>query len=298
MWWRNLVSNDFTFVSSSISFSFFTVLFGFCCVIKFLIETSRRYYSHFNKHSYLNVLVELTGSYFTITPSLYKIIYGLKILAAVMLCVSLLPNIATLILVISFVIEIKIIFKFHTSLFLIYSFIILITPGLPQTPFLFYFNLKPESNKNTFDLYFQFLGILPVIVVYWTTAIRKLRSPNFLRGEVLINYIIYLNYLNDKLNYNKVGYPNWFLTALLKNENKTTRFFKAVNFFSIISHFFIPVLLLFPKTQILGFVLGLSLHIFYTFFYPITLLHFSLLMISSYVLFVNPNNLIQCLNMK
>lgn len=274
IWWIELINNRLHLEGNNSNFRIFVLVFSISCLLKFTIETYRGYFNIFNPEKYLKVRYNFGKKWINVSTIQYKYLYVFKIVAAISLMLEFEQHLSILCLSVSFFLDFKILFKFHTSLFFILAILIGITPGLE-----FKFSLFPYD--TAFDLFFNFLVAITISFVYITTGIRKLKSKAFISGSVLKETISYLVKTEKNRKHNK----NRHLRKI-NSLNIKLPYYKIISIISAITHIILPFILL-SRYVYFGIIIGFFIHFFYTLFYPRTILHFSLAMISTYPTFIS-----------
>ena len=128
MWSIEYIFSGFTLTGSPLPICVFRVLFSTACLLKFAVETRRGYSHYFDRGSFLWTLDALSGRKPRLPVILYRTLYVAKIVAAAALLVGVAPQIGAAMLTLSFTVEARVYFKFHTALFaLMASILILFT---------------------------------------------------------------------------------------------------------------------------------------------------------------------------
>ncbi len=291
MWIANSFGPDFVFEGPGIALNIFSILYAACCLIKFATETSRGYFHGFEEKSYLHFNYRIQKPKFLITPTIYKIAYIGKIVAAFTLFFSLFPKSALLVLILSFALEARIYFKYHVMFFLLMGLVLLGSPlNLPPLSVLEIFQGVSPFPESKVNLYPQLFGISIVTCMYLGAGWRKVNKV-FLNGDVVIEQIRFIANEKSKRKHRDGFYPA-FLIRMVRND---TRFFrssvKCLMITTMVLEFALPALLIFDHTRIFGCVMGISMHLGFTLLFPATLAHFSLIVLSSYLLFFDPASL-------
>lgn len=292
MWLINSIFLGFTDQVSLSQLIYFRSMFALCCTIKFLTETLRGYFHYFDEGTYLNVRYAYSESHFSfITPKLYKTLYILKIVSAFSLFIGYHAELALIFLAASFFIEIQVYFKFHTNLFLLFTLVLLIGPLMSMSPndLDSFFTSAPFSQhfvQQKVSTFTSALIVTTMSIVYTVTAYKKL-NPVFLSGAVVYVTLIHLM---DNLKTRK--YFDGFFPSIVKeklifdSEKKLKSRWSPLMYLTVMIEFGLGILLLSDRYHWMGVLLGVTIHLCFTLLAPATLLHFSLLSISTYPLFL------------
>ena len=128
-----------------------------------------------------------------------------------------------------------------------------------------------------------------IVILYFTTFVRKVRSKPFYSGNVLLSTLQFLHDQKPFRLYRDSYYPKIFVDYfVLGDREKLLERWRPIIWFSISLHFLIPMFLLIDGFRAWGMLLGVALHLGYTCFYQLTLVHFSFMMIASYLMFIDP----------
>lgn len=257
--------NDILFRSiSSDKITLFNKLFCLSVFLKSSLEIYRGYWSYFNNGSYLNFLTAAGSNINPFKIYTYKLSIFIKLLAPVLFFFSILPFYSMLFLTCALGFELKIYFKYHTNLMFLYSCILSI----------FYFS---SINSNVTIVLFPLSIALTLSSSYIFTAIHKMNS-SFLSGNVILRTVELINQSDrtyfDYGNITETSYFVFFKTNI-----------KYFMFATIAIELLLPFLLFSDQFKLLGCFLGFCLHLGFTLMFPATLLHFSLLSFSTYLLF-------------
>lgn len=283
MWWVQAITSGFTLKFDATTISLFTRLFALACLVKFSVETKRGYFSYFNPAQFLRIIYQANNPNSFITNGLYKTLYVLKVIAAIGLLFGIAQRVCLAVLLGSFWVEIKIYFKFHTCYFFLLTAALLFDPGENQ------FFSMPASQNGT-DGFSSLLIISTTCAIYFFSSIQKLRSSEFRAGYTLYNALFFIHYENQKKHHLEAVWPKLMSKIFLpENKSQTLKWCAVLSHLTIIIELALPALLLMPGPfKIVGIVAGIFMHAIFTFMLPVTLFHFTLATIATYILFVDP----------
>lgn len=265
MWLVSLISSGFSLDIPQSNYILFSKLFLVACFIKFFVETSRGYFSLFDEGKYIRELYMANTKFPMISVALYKTLYIFKFVALGLLFFEQLRFFSLLILLVSFLVEIRIYFKFHTNYFLLITFSLLFANnhGLSQT-----------------------MIVTLTCIMYISTALKKI-NPSFLTGKIVSYTMNEIYNSNDMRQFTDTPYLSKLyksaMLPLLNNEILLKYLMKL----TILLELLIPLLLLSPFYKI-GVALGLILHGGFCLISFATLFHFGLVTAITYMLFINP----------
>ncbi|MEZ6189119.1 MAG: hypothetical protein R3F62_29485 [Planctomycetota bacterium] len=286
MWWiETIARGDLGNVEPG-PIAVFRIVFAVSCLLKFAIETLRGHFWYFEEDSFLYTLDSWQGRLPLISPVVYRCLYVVKHPLALCLALGVCSQLASILLFVWFVVEARIYFKFHVSLFALVAFVLGLGPAGHKT-----YALLGEG-PMVVDGFQQTLLVLTFAIVYLATALRKLRSPHYLSGKVIYETLRYLNDEGPMRKYADGYYPRWFRAQfVLASDEVLNRRWGPLMRATVLLHVAIPVLMSFSETWWVGASLAVLTHGAYTLAYPITLGHFSLVMIASCLVFADPATL-------
>lgn len=292
MWWIiKVTSSPFPEHVEIFPLVLFRVLFAMTCCVKFAIETYRGYWSHFNANKYLSVRFQFSSSPLFISRRIYKIAYISKILAAPALLLGIYPRCACAILIASFLVELHVFFKFHTCFFLLLTISLIFSPDLSScltfktlmSGMDMHQALRQELATKGELLPYALVGIT-VLSLYLFSAYRKLSSPQFMRGLTVRFTVAHLQCQQHDYGWNDM----FFVTLLPSAERIPKEYWLSLSWSVVLLELILPILLVLPDTVLIGAITGIFMHVFFTALSPVTLCHFSLATISTYLVFFEP----------
>ncbi len=297
MWLVESLTSGFTQPIPIAPLCLFRVLFGLSCLLKFFVETKRGYYRYFESSMFLYVHYQLSPHRLPIRPVFYRWMYIGKIVVGTFLTLGLFSQIAAILLAIWFAVECSIYFKFHVSFFLLVSFILGLSADIGTVFGYHTLWLAWRGDKNSLlsDLSKTGDGLVPCMLVMTTSAlyvfsaIRKIRSNDFTGGTVLYVTLQYLQQERCRRRHAEMFYPDWFITHCVeRTEKQLKRIWRPVAGLTIAIEFILPFLLLTNRLGFAAALLGFVVHVGFTFLQPVTLAHFSLATVATYILFLDP----------
>jgi hypothetical protein len=295
VWWIEFFKCGFTNPGPIAPLLIFKIIFAVSCIIKFFVETKRGYFNYFDQDTFLFGAYQIRRKKgLKVCPVIYKCFYVLKLFAVVFLLVGAFQKLSLIILAISFLIEIQVYFKFHTNFFLLVSLALVISPDLDccfNFSNLLRYGIQQQFDSITYqqgDLFPQFLIIVTVMIMYFSTVYRKL-NPVFLSGAVVYTHLEH-KLCDGKLRKHFDGfYPILIKEYLVdQSETKLRSRWLPLMVATLILEVSVPILLCIKPTQSIGIALGMAMHCLFTLIAPGTLTHFTLLTIGTYILFLDP----------
>lgn len=141
----------------------------------------------------------------------------------------------------------------------------------------------------------QFAVILLVFVVYWSSALRKLRSSQFMSGKVLQLWFERMATIDQELPSRRREYflPGSFTRVMALGQPKVVaRRWRPLAIATIIIELALPLGLLVPSLWVICVALGVAMHIGFTMLVPKRLVPFCIASVGSYVMFLHPNEFV------
>lgn len=274
----------------------FRVLYSISLLIKYSTETNRGYFEYFKPHTYLYFLNRINKPNFKITEDLYKRVYILKFIAATLLLIGIFPHFSLVIILLGLALELNIYFKYHTNFFFLLGLCLLFYPDLGSCLNLFRYLFSTNSLIDLFraDLYHQgFPFVQPFIIslvsaMYISSAYRKLNQV-FLSGRVVYRTLKFVLEEYKSRKHFDFWIPRQCVEFFSQEDEKNlTKLCFPLMSATVLLEFTLPFLLIFQPTWGIAFVMGTLMHLGFTLLFPATLLHFSLISVFSYLVFVDP----------
>jgi hypothetical protein len=273
----------------------FRVLFGLACTLKFVTETRRGYAAYFDPGTYLHERYTRQYARTRLTPALYRALYAAKLVAAPAIALGIGVRPALVVLAFAFAFELRIYFKYHANLMFLVSVILLAAPGLDEhltLPGLLHGDLSAwlaDACTARGDQLARWAIVATISVMYVAAALRKL-TPAFLHGSVVHICLRFVHDERPRRRGSDFWLPRAFLDRYVLDEpDRLRRRWAPLMWLVFALELVLPALLLVEQTRPFAVVLGLALHGGFTLMFPATLLPFSLVTASSYILFADPS---------
>jgi hypothetical protein len=138
------------------------------------------------------------------------------------------------------------------------------------------------SSANTWA---QFLAVLITIDLYWNGVWLKVRSPQFMSGLLLAQFVHGAEEVKDRLPYREFFYPRALLKAL-DDSPAGIRKWRLSAQATIILELAIPIALFVPQVRPWAISIGIILHTAFALLKPRGIIGFSIATLASYILFV------------
>jgi len=292
VWWLDALDAD-GFQAPPIALSLFATALGAVSLVKLWGDLRRGHYRGFDEGSYLYFRHRLFKPRFILPHAFARASYWVQGLGALLLLVGVAPRLALALLLLAFAVQLKVRFKFNTNLLFLFCALLLVSGDLGAP-----FGLAVMKTGLTTWLLesaqpgpvaSQLAVMATVCVVYWATAYRKF-NRDFLDGTVVRLFLV--RSLKERSTwfrpFSRVLEP-W----LFPQGDWTRRAWWVVMIGVVTVELMLPFLLLHPTTLLAGVAIGFALHAGFALMEPRRLVHFSLLMTASYILFWDPSLLVE-----
>ncbi len=273
----------------------FRVLFGIACTLKFITETRRGYLGYFDPGSYLHERYTRQCPRTRLTPALYRALYAGKLVAAPAVALGICVRPALVVLALAFAFEMRIYFKYHANLMFLVSVILLAAPGLDAhlaLPGLIHGDVTAwlhDAATARGDQLARWAIVATISVMYLAAALRK-RAPAFLEGAVVYECLRYVHAERPRRHHSDYWLPRAFIARFVLDEPaRLQRRWAPLMWLVFALELALPLLLWCDATRPVAIVLGIAMHAGFTMMFPATLLPFSLVSTSSYLLFAAPS---------
>lgn len=276
--------------------------FALSIMIKFFVETRRGHYLYFDSTQYLSLLYQIRKPKDNwLTQRVWRAVYLLKVPAAIFLFLGLLCKVSLIILIVSFFIELRIYFKYHSNFMLLLCIGLLFSQSIDssfsisQWIYSASWNEFMISSFQTKDYTIVPLwGMMTVFAMYFFAALHKLNSP-FLSGKIVSTTVYILDLERPSRKFIDFRLPDFLIRGFITDSGLPRKLLKYLMHLTVLLEFLIPIGFLFQNTTTYSIILGVILHVCFLFLLPTTLLDFSLATISTYLFFVPPEKLAHAL---
>ncbi|HEY5816689.1 MAG TPA: hypothetical protein VIS95_10190 [Solirubrobacterales bacterium] len=267
------------------------MLFASACLLKFGVETRRGYFHYLDDGSYLHTHHVLSDG-LPVSPAVYRYAYIGKFAAAALLLFGIAPQAMAAVLAIWFLLECAIYFKFHTCYFALLAAALAFSPDLGDA-FTLSGLLGSQPLLPQYDPTSDGLAAALVVCVtaslYVFSARHKWRSPEFMSGRVIETTLRAIPAAGPQRRFADGIYSKrlvaYFAPADRSLARRRCRPFARL---TVGLEAVLPLMLLFGPPLLV--LVGVALHLSITMLFPITLAHFSLATVGSYVLFLDPGS--------
>lgn len=272
------------------------LLLGFSLLWKFALESHRGYFEYFKPHTYLFSFYQAPRrGKGKLNERIWKLLYVLKVIAAPLLMLGIVPKLCILALMAWFALEMRIYFKYHANFFFL-LLIALLTSDSMSTSFSLplylasgsFHDFVVSSISTKDSMLPHFLVIATVCSMYFFTAIHK-ANKRFISGEVVSRTLHLIEQSRPFRKHFDFWIPGVTLRLLAKPSGEPTSFLFVLMVFTWVSELLLlPIGLNLKFLQPAAILSGVALHLGFLIMFPAALLHFSLISISCYLMFVDP----------
>jgi hypothetical protein len=292
VWWADVLRHAFARPLPTIGLEIFRVVFGLALLLKFAVETKRGYFQYFKPRSFLHFQLHVDRPDVRIAERTYKGLYILKLFAALGVVLGVEPRPCLLVLAAWLSLELLVYFKFHANLMLLVALGLLFAPPATLTASSVLANgfrstLAAAATHSAVP-FAQSLLIATMIVLYVATAVHK-TNRQFSSGIVVVGTLRALVRTRSGRQHFDGWYPKSALRWLDGDAGSVTRRWGPWMVAVIGFELALPFLLLWEPTFALAALAGIVMHAAFTLLFPATLLHFSVLAVATYLLFLDPD---------
>lgn len=267
----------------------FRVFLGLSLVWKFSWDFVWGGYSYFDhgtfvrwKHERLKRHLKLTPS-----PSAFHVFYAMRYVAAWFILLGIYSDYAAALVVLWCAFEFVYDRKFHTQFLAIASLYLFLTPGdlcLSVMNGLIHRCVGGVTSSAPTVVF-----VLAIVCMYLGSVAIKVRSPQFLSGDVLYRTYSHYARIQKEMPFRETWYPKFMLRSFVWCPPETARRrWKPLAWATLGLEVAVPILLLIPQSWIAGAILGALMHAGFWLLFPRRLLPFSLSAVGAYLLFLDP----------
>ncbi|WP_194908682.1 hypothetical protein [Catenulispora rubra] len=220
---------------------------------------------------------------FTLLPRqerTYHVLYCLKLAAAILLLSGYFPQPASGMLALAWFFELS--FNPANQTWLMLSAAVLST-------------FIGSGERGTFALdhatlrYEPFAVLLAVLLywqMYWASAVRKLRSPEFMEGAVLHRMFEHAWRLQGTTRVRQSWYPRWFVSTMIEPDHEICkRRWRPFAAATVATEAAVPIGLAIPALWPYALLVGGLMHVIFVAYLPRKILPFTVATIAGYFLF-------------
>ncbi|MFI9387148.1 hypothetical protein [Kutzneria sp. NPDC052558] len=281
MWLFDAALNGFHTATPEWRLQLFRVLLGAACLLKFTVALTHGGLSRLNpgtlgRHELVVKYGARDGEWLA---RVYQPVLFLRLLAGVALLLGLWPKLAVCVVVLGLLHERTYAPRFN-SIYLMLLALCLLPAGALGT--MFDFSTR-TSSANTWA---QFLIVVITIDLYWNSAWQKIRSRQFTSGLLLAQFVHFIGRVEHRLTHREFFYPPVMRRLLGGLDDAAVRRWRVMSLAVIGLEVVLPFGLLIPATHLAALVVGIAMHLSFSFLMPRQLMGFSVATVSSYVLFL------------
>lgn len=252
---------------------FFRLILASSLLLKFFVEWQRGYWNYTKPQSYLWYSDWSQHKRFSWAMRAYRLCFFPRFVAAIALFAGVAKPIAGLILITSLAAELRLFFKYHANLMLLFVTLFIVCPKS-----IWAYGINGSSATTIERIYYVMFGAT-VVSCYIFTAFHKMNS-RFLSGAVITKTLHQLR-LHKRLHFDNT------LARFSDKLIRSPKFISMLMILTLALELIIPPLLFSKSGFLIACILGAMMHVGFTILFPATLMHFSILMVGSYVLFAN-----------
>ncbi len=282
MWLVNAVLGGFSTPVPLASLALFRILFGLSLLLKFLVETRRRYYRYLDPGAYLAFRFAVAHKGREVPAPLWRFFHWVRIPAAAMVVLGFYIKIGLVIVALALALEMLVYFKYHANYMWLVCLALIVSPGSDCS-------LRDAlSGAVKAPPVAHALVVATLYAMYLSTALHKM-NPTFLSGRVVMEQLKAVIRQRETRHHWDTFVPN-FAAKWIKNQNtgKSSRFVRGGMVTTVSLEVLLPLLLLNDYTIWFAMAAGIVMHGAFTLLFPATLLHFSLVVVASYLLLIPP----------
>ncbi|MBF9337467.1 hypothetical protein G3N30_14995 [Microbacterium lacticum] len=268
----------------------FRVFCGLALVWKFSWDMRWGGYRYFDHRSLTRWRYEGLKRHLKLIPSprAYRVFYVARYVCAWFILLGIWSQYSAVIVALWCAFEFTFDRKFHTQYLLLGTLFLALTPGDTCFGLLSTGGWDSCLYSSTYSAP-AVLMIFAICVMYIGSVVTKLKSPQFLSGDVL--YLTYSHYahISSQMQYRETFYPRPLLKYFVwVDGDRGRRRWRVLSLVALVLEIATPILLLFTTTWVIGAILGIIMHGGFWLLFPKRLLPFSLAVVGAYPIFIAP----------
>ena len=296
LWWIDSFADGFGSQPAH-AISLFRVLVAVAILWKIAWEHHWGAWNYFNTDNYVRWRWEHTNRRYDIIrrrqlpvgTTVYRTLYVIRVVAATCFLLGVGAQPAALVLAAWFFFQASFERWWHPVYLGCVTLLLALSPGIDD-----HFTLMSSFHVGDVagpgvDPWPQLMLMLLVVQMYWSSAYLKARSPQFRSGAVLYEMFNHMSQIRRFMPHYEIGYPRVLQRSLIDGDREViSRRWRPAALMTIGAEFAIPPLLLLPSTYFVAAAVGVVMHAGFTAIWPIRLLPFTIGTVSSYLLFIDP----------
>ncbi|MEU9382410.1 hypothetical protein AB0D38_16110 [Streptomyces sp. NPDC048279] len=280
MWLLDALTSGFSTPTSENRLQYFRILIGVACFVKFALALLHRGWFRLERGGYTHYALKhrMGEEQADLISTTYRPVVAIRLLASVAVICGVEPKISALLVLCGLFYELIYEYRYNT-IYMALMVACLLPAGNLGTGFSFSDRI---SSTNTWA---QFLAVLITLDLYWNGVWLKVRSPHFMSGLLLAQYVHGAEEVKDRLPYREFFYPRPALKALDDSPAGIKKWRLAAQA-TIVLEAVIPIALFLPQARPWAISIGLLLHTGFALLKPRGIIGFSIATLASYILFV------------
>ncbi|MFD1275697.1 hypothetical protein [Streptomyces kaempferi] len=210
--------------------------------------------------------------------STYRPVMAIRLLASVAVICGIAPKLCAVLVLAGLFCELIYEYRYNTT-YMALMVACLLPAGNIGTGFTF---SDEASSANTWA---QFLAVLITLDLYWNGVWLKIRSPQFMSGLLLAQFVHGAEKVKDRLPYREFFYPR-LLLKIMDDGPAGVKKWRLAAQMTIFLEVVIPIALFVPQARPWAIAIGVLVHLAFALLKPRGIIGFSIATLASYILFV------------
>lgn len=259
---------------------YFVIFYLVSCLLKFLLWFPFGGWSRFNPGTF--EASRLFSRYPSSAAALLAKIYRPALIARTLgIIMSLTLNsllVAVCVTVLGLVVELAYEWRRNTVFLILIGIILALLGGGSFS------GLLPEGSIYGFVVTPDFVIVILVFHVYLNSAWLKYRSSQYWSGRLLAQHVYFRSWVQKKTRHRVFFVPSSDNILVGLDDSVMSRW-KLLSRLAVWVELFLPFLLVFSNTFVVGFVVGVALHAVFVMLSPFRIIAFTLVTVSTYLFF-------------
>ncbi|MFJ9761898.1 hypothetical protein [Streptomyces sp. NPDC101149] len=280
MWFLDTITSGFSTPTSECRIQYFRIIIGIACFAKFSLALLNKGWYRLEKDGYTHYSLQrrMGVEQADLITATYHSVMVIRLLASIAVICGIAPRISALLVVGGLFYELIYEYRYNTIYIALMVACLLPAGNLGDG-----FTVSDQaSSANTWA---QFLAVLITIDVYWNGAWLKVRSPHFMSGLLLAQFVHGAEEVKGRLPYKEFFYPRPLLKILNENPAGVKKWQLAAQA-TIFLEVLLPLALFVPQIRPWAIAIGIALHVAFALLKPRGIIGFSIATLASYILFV------------
>ncbi|MFF3372051.1 hypothetical protein ACFYXF_03730 [Streptomyces sp. NPDC002680] len=259
---------------------YFRIFIGVACFAKFSLALANRGWYRLERGGYTHYVLQrrMDKEQADLISATYRPVIIIRLFASITLACGILPRVSAPLVLGGLFYELIYEYRYNT----IYT-ALMVASLLPAGNLGSGLTISHQtSSANTWA---QFLAVLITLDLYWNGVWLKVRSPHFMSGLLLAQFVHGAEEVKGLLPYREFFYPRPLLKVL--NDSPTgLQKWKLAAQATIMLEVAIPIALFVPQARPWAIAIGIALHMAFALLKPRGIIGFSIATLASYILFV------------